>query len=177
MKRLLILRHAKSSWDNTALADFDRPLAERGRRAAPVVARYLIRKGWRPDLVLCSSARRAKQTWELVAPVVEQSAEVRFERELYLVTPDRLLDRLRQLPTAVSTPMVVGHNPGLEATVRRLVGDGEAKARRRLAEKFPTAALAVIRLPIAGWAEIADGLGYLEQFATPKWLEKKASEA
>lgn len=171
MKRLLLLRHGKSSWDDPDLADVDRPLARRGEKATPRVARYMAQNGLIPDLVLCSVAARAIETWQLVSPELGPDGRVKFERGLYGTTAGRLLDRLRRLRDGPTTLMLLGHNPEIAALAARLCGDGRPKPMRRLAAKFPTAALAVIRLDIPAWTEVADGRGYLEAFETPKRLK------
>lgn len=172
MKRLLLLRHAKSSWDDPGLDDVDRPLVPRGREAAPLVARHIAESGLAPDLVLCSPAARAVETWELVAPALGPEGHVRFEEGLYATTAGRLLERIGRLAKAPATLMLLGHNPELAALTARLIRDGEPTAIAQLAKKFPTAALAVIRLDIDSWAEIADGCGYLEELTTPKRLKR-----
>jgi phosphohistidine phosphatase len=174
MRRLLLLRHAKSSWDDPGLDDHDRPLAPRGRDAAPLIARHIAARGLTPDLVLSSPAARAVETWELVAPALGPEGAVRFEDGLYATTAGRLLERLARLTETPRTLMLLGHNPELAALTARLTRDGEPAAIAQLAKKFPTAALAVIRLDIDSWADIADGCGYLEELATPKRLRKES---
>lgn len=172
MRRLVLLRHAKSSWDDPGLEDFDRPLAPRGEAAVPVTAGWLADRGLVPDLVLCSPAARAVETWERAAPFLAVD-RVKFETGLYAATAERLLERLGRIVCDPATALLLGHNPALEALAARLAGDGEAKAAKRMAKKFPTAAVAVLRLDIDAWAEVADGCGYLEAFETPKRLQKK----
>jgi phosphohistidine phosphatase len=159
VKRLLLLRHAKSSWDEPALADHDRPLAPRGRRAAKLIGAHLRRENLRVCLVLCSSARRARETLDLVAP----SGEVRIERELYGASAAQLLDRARRISDEVDTAMVIGHNPGMQDFAVSLV-HGE-----RLAAKFPTGALATLvwRGP---WAALEPGHAELVTVVTPREL-------
>lgn len=168
MKTLLLLRHAKSSWDDPELDDSERPLAPRGEKMAPKMGRILRREvGW-PDLVLCSSATRARQTWERAAGVSRNGVPTRTMAELYLATPEQLLATLRQAPDNAKRLLLVGHNPGLAQLAGQLCGAGEADALHRMAEKFPTAALAEIRLNIGRWAEIAPGRGRLARFVTPR---------
>jgi phosphohistidine phosphatase len=174
MLTLLLLRHAKSSWDDPGLADFDRPLAKRGKKAAPEIGAALAAKGLRPDLVLCSSAARTRETLDLVLKALGPPApEVRYDEELYMATPRALIARLRQHMANPASPqrvMLVGHNPGFEELARLLVGNGNADDRARLAEKFPTCAVAVIAFDADSWSAVEAGAGRLVHFLTPKHL-------
>jgi phosphohistidine phosphatase len=114
MKRLYLLRHAKSSWDDPTLADHDRPLAPRGRRAVKVMAKHLRRKGIAPQLVLCSPSRRTRQTLTRIAPAVGKSAEVQIRSELYAASAAELLEVLRQVPDGVESVMLIGHHRGIQ---------------------------------------------------------------
>ncbi|OWJ60840.1 SixA phosphatase family protein [Inquilinus limosus] len=167
MKTLILLRHAKSDWDDPELADHDRPLAARGRDAAPRMGAWLKAHGPVPDLVLCSTATRARQTLALALEALGAEPETRFDRGLYLAGGAGVLARLRQAPDAAATVMAVGHNPDLEQLSRRLATMGDKAALDRLAEKYPTAGLAVIELPVERWAEAGPG-GRLIAFETPK---------
>jgi phosphohistidine phosphatase len=140
MKRVYLLRHAKSSWKDRPLADRDRPLAGRGRRAASAIADHLRAERVRPELVLCSPARRARETLELVEGAPWDEVEVVFEEGLYGVSEAGLLARLRVLPREVGSVLVIGHNPGLGGLVLALASEGTELARMR--EKYPTATLA-----------------------------------
>jgi phosphohistidine phosphatase len=171
MKRtLLLLRHAKSSWDQPELADVDRPLATRGQEAAPLIARRIKAQKWQPDLVLCSHAERVRETWQLMAPVLGRSIECRTLRAIYLGAPSRLQEALRRATDEVETLMLIGHNPGLGRLAVSLCGAGPKKALARMQAKFPTAALAVIGFDVDHWREIAPGTGRLEAFVRPKDL-------
>ncbi len=171
MKTLLLLRHAKSSWDDPTLGDFDRPLAPRGEKAAPLVASYLKKQGLRPDLVLCSPALRARQTWSLVARSLGDKIEVKDMRGLYLSSPGRLLDAIRRAPDAAPCVMLVGHNPGMEHLAMALAGpSSDPTALAKLHSKFPTAALAEIEFEVAAWTAVARGEGCLKRFIRPKDL-------
>ena len=169
MKSVYLLRHAKSDWDDASLADIDRPLAERGRDAAPRMGQYMKAHQLIPDAVLVSGARRAIETWDLVRPMFDEP-RVRIERNLYMTTPDIMLAWLRQLGDDVGAVMLIGHNPGFEELARRLARDGRKKARKRLLRKYPTAGLAVLRFDVAGWTWVEWGGGYLEEFVRPKDL-------
>ena len=140
MKHLYLLRHAKSSWKDTGLPDHDRPLAGRGRRAAKAIARHLRDHGIEPELVLCSTARRARETLERIEPALGSPA-VLVERDLYAANAPALLGRLRSLPDTVESVMLIGHNPGLQDLALDLARP--SPTARELATKYPTAALAI----------------------------------
>jgi phosphohistidine phosphatase len=166
MKRLYLLRHTKSSWDEPGLADRDRPLAARGRRAATKMGRHLRAEGIRPDLVLCSSALRARQTLDGVAEAIE-GAEVLVEDDLYAAEADDLLERLRRVPGPTGSVMVIAHNPGLQDLALELASSGPGLERLR--EKFPTGALATIEVN-PDWRDLRAGTGRLVALATPRDL-------
>lgn len=170
MRTLLLMRHAKSSWDRPELADLDRPLAPRGREAAPLVARYLADQALVPDLVLGSPAKRVQETWQLMVPLLGEQVACKTLRSLYDAAPSRLLEALRQVAGEVRTLMLIGHNPGLGALAVSLAGSGPGKAMERLRTKFPTAAVAVLAFETEGWAELAAGGGRLQGLVRPKDL-------
>ena len=145
MKLLSILRHAKSSWKDSSLDDHDRPLNKRGLRDAPRVGEALVELQLLPDTILSSTARRARETALAVAEAAEFPEEIRFTRELYLATPQTYLELLRALPETSAHALVVGHNPGIEDLVAALTGEPEP---------MPTAALAVVELPIDAWKDL-----------------------
>ncbi len=171
MPTLMLLRHAKSDWSDLTLADFDRPLNKRGRRAAPLIGRYLRKQDLLPDLVLCSGARRARQTWDLVSAELRSEAPVKFLRSLYLAPPSRLLATLQRQPEEVERLMMIGHNPGMENLAAHLAGAGSAKLRARMQEKFPTATLAVFGFTARTWGAVAAGGGELQRFVVARDLE------
>ena len=172
MKTVLLVRHAKSSWDDPLLADFDRPLAARGRGAAPRIARYMRDKGLIPDLVVCSAARRAQETWELMAPVLGADVPVDARPELHHASPGRMLDALRGAPDDASTALLIGHSPGIEALALGLCGAGSKQgAFDQMCAKFPTAALAVIGFEAERWSDIGEGQGALKRFVRPRDLD------
>ena len=171
MRTLLLLRHAKSSWDDPDLEDFDRPLAKRGRKAAPRMARYLDQTGPRPDLVLCSAALRAVQTWALVSDVLGEGVEVKCMRSLYLAPPSKMLSSLRHVADEHACVMLIAHNPGMEHLAAVLAGPGSSqKALRELYEKYPTAALAEITFEAKSWRDVERGSGRLRRLVRPKDL-------
>jgi phosphohistidine phosphatase len=166
-KQLVLLRHAKSSWDDPFVEDFDRPLAKRGRNAAGQVAEWFGRHRIRPDLILCSPAVRTRETLALVKDALGDGAEVDYDKALYLAEPDELLERIRATDDAVTCLMVIGHNPGMQELALGLLGPGAKKNRARLEEKFPTAAIARFRVPVARWTELQPGRAALVDFVRP----------
>lgn len=170
MKKVILLRHAKSSWDDPDLDDHDRPLNERGRRAAPVSAAWLAGRGHRPDTVLCSSAERARETFALAREALGNPPEPEPERGLYHAMPARMRDRLAALDGACEVAMLIGHEPGIGALTRKL-SDGRARPRcARAFQHFPTAAAAVLEFDIADWSALAYGIGRFVDFAVPREL-------
>jgi phosphohistidine phosphatase len=163
-RRLYLLRHAKSSWEDQRLADHDRPLAPRGERAATAIGRHLREQRIEPELVLCSTARRARETLERIG-LAERP--VRIERELYGADPATLLGRLQEIPAAVGSVMVIGHNPGLEQLALALARPGGAV--RELVVKFPTGALATLVFR-SGWNALDRGTADLIGFVRPRDL-------
>jgi phosphohistidine phosphatase len=169
MKTLYLLRHAKSSWEDQSLEDFDRPLAPRGSDAAPRIAKRMKKEGWIPDVVLCSAARRAVDTLALVRSVLGlDGAALHIDQDLYMAEPSHLLERVRGLPDTTAGVLLVGHNPAHEDLAHSLIGDGNRKALKRIRKKYPTGALAVIHFRAERWAQVGEGAGYLEAFVRPK---------
>jgi phosphohistidine phosphatase len=128
MLTLSLLRHAKSSWDDPALGDFDRPLNKRGETAAPRVGAYMSKHGIAPDLVLCSPAARARQTLDLVLPHLSGGPTVVYEEGFYLAAPSVMLARVQHIEAKVRHVLLVGHNPGLQALALELAGTGKAQS-------------------------------------------------
>lgn len=162
-KRLYLLRHAKSSWDDPELADHDRPLASRGRRAAKAMKRYMRQREIAAELVLCSTARRARETFERIEPALAD-AEVRYEPDLYAATAEALLERLRRVPDEIDSVLLIGHNPAIEQLARDL-------ARPELPAKFPTAALATLEVSATSWRDVGRGDATLVDFVRPRDLD------
>jgi len=170
MRTLYLLRHAKSSWKEEGLSDRERPLAPRGLRAARDMASHMRATGVRPALVLCSPARRTRQTLDLVAGGLAGPFDSLVEDQLYGATAYDLLSRLRQVATTTRSVMVVGHNPGLEDLATQLAGDGEGEALAQLRSKFPTAALATFDLADTAWSALGRGQAYLAALTLPRTL-------
>jgi len=165
-KTLILFRHAKSSWSE-GVEDHDRPLAERGRKAAPIMAKWLAGKGLRPTVALVSTARRTQETWALIAPDLGKVTK-RDIAEIYEAPAERILDAIHAVEHSVESLVIIGHNPGLEDLARLLMKDDGGRAGAELRKKFPTAAVAVLSLPIDDWTEVRSHIAALTDFVTPK---------
>ncbi|MCF3130955.1 SixA phosphatase family protein [Streptomyces olivochromogenes] len=167
MRRLVVLRHAKSAWPEGA-ADHERPLAPRGLRDAPAAGRALAEADCLPDLALCSTAVRARQTWELASEQWGTPPPVRYDRRLYAADAEELLAVLREVPPEVETLLLVGHNPGLEELVLDLSGDGLDDTLDQVRTKFPTSAVAVLAWHGTGWSALGPGTALLTAVSVPR---------
>ena len=167
MHTLYLLRHAKSSWADQTLADRERPLAPRGKRDAKRIAKHLARHGIAPELVLCSTAERTRETLELVRSALAAST-ISLEDGLYGATADSLLDRVRLVPEAVASVMLIGHNPALQNLALELAASGVEL--ERVKAKFPTAALATLALANTTWAQLSPAEAVLAEWVVPKQL-------
>lgn len=179
MRQLLLLRHAKSSWDDPGLSDHARPLNARGRRAATAMAGAMRDLGLQPDLVLVSSSRRTLQTLEAITPF-EDNALIEPMDALYLAPVPLLLEALRKVPETVRSVLMIGHNPGLHELALSMAGEARpgsaaAVAAERLAEAFPTAALAEFTVALP-WRAVGAGGGRLVRFLLPRDLMEGAEE-
>lgn len=145
MKTILILRHAKSSWKHSELSDHDRPLNKRGKREAPRVGQLLRDEGLLPEVILSSTARRARDTAQIAAEKCGYEREIRFIPDLYMGDVEDILGFLQNLEDSCSTALLVGHNPDLEMLLNLLTDEDET---------LPTAALAQVELPIQSWKEL-----------------------
>jgi phosphohistidine phosphatase len=167
VKRVCLLRHAKSSWDDPTLRDRDRPLAPRGRKAAKRMGRWARKHDVRPQLVVCSSAVRARETLRRMLPGLGEP-EVWVEVTLYAASADTLLERIRALPDEVDDAMLVGHNPGVMDLVLLLAAPGAL--RDRASDNVPTGALAVLDVDVGRWPDVAAGSATLRRFVVPRDL-------
>lgn len=167
LRRLVVLRHAKSAWP-TGVPDHERPLAPRGRRDAPAAGRALAEADCLPDLALCSTAVRARQTWELAAEQWGTPPPVRLDERLYGADVPELLEAVREVPDQVRTLLLIGHNPGLEELVLELAGDGLDDALDEVRTKFPTSAVAILAWHGSSWQELAPGTALLTDMAVPR---------
>lgn len=164
MKTLFVLRHAKSSWDNPDWSDFERPLNERGLRAAHFIGELIARRGIAPQRIVSSPARRAAQTAECVREFANLAAPIKFDERIYEASPLTLFNLIREFDGSVDSVLLIGHNPGFENLVRVLTGETVA---------MPTAALAKINLPVDAWRDLGAGKAKLEFLIRPKEEMKK----
>ncbi|MFD7733104.1 SixA phosphatase family protein [Kitasatospora phosalacinea] len=164
-RRLIVLRHAKADWPD--VPDELRPLAERGRADAAAAGRWLAEHGLVPDRVLCSTAVRTRQTWELAEPELGGAPELVLEPRAYRADADELVDLLRELPPVVRTALLVGHRPEVQELVLGLARGSGGEALERVREKFSTAGVAVLDVP-GEWGQLAPGEAELTEFAVPR---------
>lgn len=163
--RLVLMRHAKSSWGEPGLADHARPLNGRGRRSAEAMGQWLVQQGILPGEVLSSDSQRTRETWAEAAPAFPQEIPVSWRPELYHAGPDRML-RLLQKAKA-ETVLLLGHNPGCAAFAEMIVSDPPDHDRFR---DYPTAATLVVDLPTTAWSQVTWRIGRPLAFATPREL-------
>jgi phosphohistidine phosphatase len=161
MKTLYLLRHAKSNWKDPGLQDFDRPLNARGREAAPLVGQVIRKQKLRVDSIISSPAARARQTAALVKESAGLDAQLLYDERIYEADAARLLEVVTQAAESVDSLLLVGHNPGLEALLTFLTGEGRS---------MPTASLARVALDVEKWAKVRERSGRLEWFVRPKEL-------
>jgi phosphohistidine phosphatase len=159
MKKLFMLRHAKSSWDNHDLADFDRPLNAEGLEAAPFMGNFFYEKQVQPDVIISSPAKRAKQTAILVRESAQFDSKIQYEEKVYEASPLTLVQIISALDDKHESLLLVGHNPGFEGLIKLLTGE---------ALDLPTAGFVTINLQINSWSETTAGSGKLELFTSPK---------
>jgi len=175
MLTLTLFRHAKSSWELNGLDDRERPLNARGSSAAPLMAGFMHEHRIRPELVLCSTAVRTRQTLEPVLSGMKPAPKVKYEDALYLADPILLLERVRKAPRTTKHVMIVGHNPGLQILAVELIGEGDPEQIGAISDKLPTAGVVVMTFDAKSWADVAPGKGRLTHFATPKMLMAAAA--
>ena len=170
LRRLVVLRHAKSAWPE-GVPDRLRPLAARGRRDAPAAGRALAESDCLPDLAVCSTAVRARQTWELASGQWGTPPPVRYDSRVYAADVPDLLEVVHEVPAEVETLLLVGHNPGLEELVLDLAGDGLDDTLEQVRKKFPTSAIAVLAWHGTEWAALAPGTALLTEVTVPRGKE------
>lgn len=171
MKRLAVLRHAKSRSDDFGADDLDRPLNDRGWKAAKRIGRELEHREFRFDLVLASPAARVRETIDGVQDKFPFDGPIRFEQRMYLASEAQLLSLVHDLPESVHGPLLVGHNPGLQKLLLKLSKADENGLRDRISEKLPTAALVLVELPAHRWKEIEPACGRIVELILPKELD------
>lgn len=177
MRRLLLLRHARTERDSSTGRDHDRALEESGRLDATAIGTVLAKSGLVPDLVLVSTARRALETWDLVAPHLSPRPEVRVETDLYGAATGALLRIVRSLNSTIRQAMIVAHNPGLHEFALGLVAQDQAGDMDLLQNNLPTGAVAIIDFAVDDWSNVAFRTGVMKKLITPKMLRKAATKA
>jgi phosphohistidine phosphatase len=170
MRRLMLLRHAKTERPGPGERDRDRKLTKRGRNDAPVVGNYMAHHGLIPDLVVVSPAERAEETWTLVAPAFAKAPRVVSDERIYNASPAGLMEVIAEARKAHLLVLIVGHNPGLHDLAVQLIASGDVEARERLAENLPTTGLVVIDLPFDDWSHLHPQAGRLERFVSPRLI-------
>jgi phosphohistidine phosphatase len=173
MRRLILLRHTKSDWPS-GIVDHDRPLAARGRRAAPLMGRVLLDRRFIPDKVVVSTAQRTVETWMLASAGLIQLPPGEQDPRIYEAPPHVLANVIRETEDAIETLLLVGHNPGIEALAYDLVADGPATLRQKLSRKYPTGGLAVIDCAVESWRDLHSRCGNLVAFVVPRDLDREA---
>ena len=172
MKTVLLLRHAKSDWGNPGLPDFDRPLAKRGLKDAPLMGQVLADFEAVPEKIVSSSAKRAKQTAELVAEACGYKQSISWQDSFYGAYTDTLIEALKLLPNTIERAMLVGHNPTMEETAAALLVSQEEKGWGQLLEiRMPTAALVCLELDIMRWEDLEPGDATLRWFLIPRLVK------
>lgn len=170
MKHLILMRHAKSSWDHPDLDDHARPLNERGKSGAAAMAGWLGAMKARPDHVIVSDAVRTSQTWDIIRRDMGISPDTEISRDYYLANPMRMMDAIKSAPDDAETIMLIGHQPGMSVLLERLADGSEPVSRQRAYQHFPTAATALLDVPVAAWGDVDFGNCVFARFASPKEL-------
>lgn len=170
MLRLLLLRHAKSDWSDAGLADIDRPLNGRGKRAATAMGHYLGKEKLFPDLILCSAAQRTRETLAHLLPFLPCETTIRTLSSLYSDSEADYIGHIRHYGDGAQNLMVIGHNPATEDTALELTGQAADGAREELETKYPSGALAVLDFELDNWAGLLPGTGSLDRFIIPRSL-------
>ena len=171
MLKLLLMRHAKSSWDDPDYSDHQRPLNKRGLKTAPKMGAYIARQNLTPSLLLSSTATRARQTTQLASEQFDNEVETQFIDDLYSFTGyPGALNVIRNRADRQSPLMIVGHNPTLEELADELIAAGNSNARAMMNQKYPSAGLAIIDFDINKWADLQTGIGVLVDFIRPRDL-------
>ena len=171
MKRLTLLRHAKSSWDDPVARDFDRPLNAKGQRAGRTVGEAMRQLGLSFDAVVASPAARVAETLEEVAQGFGEPLTPRFDERIYLASLDALLEVVHATDDRVHSLLLVGHSPGLERLALHLAGVKDRALRKSVEKKYPTGALIELSLPVDRWRDVDDGEGTMTRFVRPRDLD------
>jgi phosphohistidine phosphatase len=170
MRRLILLRHAKSDRGVPNVPDLARPLNPRGQEAAARIGAYMAKHDLVPNQVVCSPAQRTRDTWDVVAKSFTNPAPAGFEKRLYDANAEKVIAVLREAKPDSHTVMLVGHNPGMQDVANLLIASGDIEQRANLHQKLPTGSLVVIDFAIDSWAELHAHGGRLDRFITPRSL-------
>jgi phosphohistidine phosphatase len=179
MLRLMLLRHAKSSWPS-GLQDIDRPLSERGEAAARLMGDYLAHHALIPDRILCSPSRRTRDTWTNVFDAISTQlpavADIKFDSRLYGAARNGIVSVIQEQDDKAHTLLLIGHNPGMQDAAEWLMASGDVELREQLREKFPTAGFAVIDFALDRWNRVHAHSGRLDRFITPRLIAAATDE-
>jgi phosphohistidine phosphatase len=170
MKRIVLIRHAKSSWSDPDIADVERPLNQRGRLCAPLMAAWLREHDLTPDHVWLSPAVRSGETWARMAPLFPAGPTPETEKALYMADPQTALSVIKMTPETAETVFLIGHQPGIGSLARKLSTSKVGESQRRAFTKYPTAGTAVFECDAADWTKVEFGKNHFRHFATPKDL-------
>jgi phosphohistidine phosphatase len=169
-KIIYLLRHAKAAAGDAAMSDADRPLNEQGHVACAIIGNIIKKQNIKPDLVLCSTAKRTHETWELVAGTSGINSPVQYSKKLYLASAGEIIRQIHALDDTISSVLFVGHNPGIHECVIRLCAYAAPPAAKKIELKYPTGALAIIECDTPRWGAVAAENGFLKEFFTPKGM-------
>lgn len=169
MRRLMLLRHAKTERAEPSERDRDRKLTKRGRGDAPVIGAYMAHHDLVPDLALVSPAERARETWSLVAAAFDKTPRTEIDDRIYNASPRKLLELVSE-PRKARKLLIIGHNPSLHEFALQLAASGNIEAREQLRENLPTSGLVVMELPINEWPLARSHAARLERFVTPRLI-------
>ncbi len=171
MRRLFILRHAKTEPGEPGKDDRDRALVERGRRDAGQIGAYMTKHSFVPDRVVLSPARRVQETWTYLAETLKPAPGASTHDQVYEATADDIAGIIAATASPVNSLMVIGHNPSLHEVAVALIASGDIETRERLREGLPTAGLVVIDFPLDDWSKLHPQSGRIERFVTPKLID------
>lgn len=171
MKTLYLLRHAKAEPGGFTLSDEDRPLSARGREACITIGSYIKKHKYTPEIVLCSSSIRTRETLERIEDFFATPPQIKLEKKLYLAAPGEMLAQIHTIADEFNSALLIGHNPGMHHLAALLSSSEATDLRMEIEIKYPTSALAVITFKTQSWKSIAPDSGTLKDFITPKGLE------
>ena len=170
MARLILLRHAKSDWSDSSLKDADRPLSARGQKSAPAIGRFMAANRLFPDLILCSTAQRTRETLAGIMPFLPREGEIRLLRALYDQSEDSYIPQISKQGGTARTVLVIGHNPATEETAHELFGSGPEDLKADMEAKYPSGGLCVLDFELEDWSKLQRETGKLIHFVKPRNL-------